>query len=218
MSTYLAHEKTSLKRELAKTGFDLICRSHIALEPLTFSFPTTNWVFFSSPKAIHVLASNSENLMQLHSKKIGVLGAKTEKVLEQYGLKAEFVGGDAETKEVGKHFAKCLSSKDRVTFFIGNRSLKQVQQGLDPKQYEELICYQTKLISTRNNSKFTFIHVSSPSQAVAVQQTLSLNSESQIIAQGKSTENELVRMGFKAIFPQDFSDASLLNLISKILV
>ena len=168
-----------------RNNHTLIQEPYISTETVSSSkIPHTDWIFFTSPKGVkHYLENNS-----IIANKIAAIGEGTAKALNNLGQNPEFIGSSTDTLNVARDFKNRIGTES-VLFPIGTKSLKRVQNELDPSQVKEVIVYQTEVQTKDITEDLDIIICSSPSNAEGLK--LSGIAQIPMIAFGKTTEDYL---------------------------
>jgi len=148
-----------------------------------------DWVFFSSPKSVYSVL----NQVQLPATlKVATLGRGTKKILEQYGVKPDFVGRDSDTSIVARTFLKELKS-ERVWLPKSSRSLNRIEGELPESQVVAQVTYQTTPISSQLRENHDIVVFTSPSNVEGYLLENRLSSKQHIIAIGETTASYITQ-------------------------
>lgn len=177
------------------------------------NIPEADWLFFQSPKAAKLLPLIKDYQKRLNGYKIAALGPSTEYALKQVGLSVIFTGKGISTQKDILSFLNVLADNEKVCVLKGNKSLNRVSEIIPKDQVVEHVFYKNNELKINALQDFTVKHYSSPSQAEAYLKNIIPQKESQIIAMGKSTAEYLNKRGYKSIFPNDYTNQSLLTEI-----
>lgn len=175
--------------------------------------PKTDWVFFSSPSGVqHFLKHYS-----LENVKTAALSIGTEKTLVDAGIKVGFSGRSGlSTREIGFSFKQVLKGQS-VLFPIGDRSLKSVQQTLNPEQVHNTIVYSTTVKTHPIPREINAIIVTSPSNAEGLIAS-GVSGEQDFIAYGKATREYLEQnlIGANILTLSEFTEAAIIQQLEQL--
>ena len=120
-----------LIRNLINFGFEVDAFSPITFESIEIRHvPFADWVFFSSPRAVHFFYSQ-DSMLAIQTK-VAAMGSGTLNALKEYGIQPEFVGNDEDPSIVGAQFLELAKNKT-VIFPCAENSLRSVQMQLENK-------------------------------------------------------------------------------------
>ncbi len=154
-------QESILARFCADKGIELIGESFIRTDVIPdIQFPKTDWIFFSSPRAVLLFFE----YYSVEDQKIAVLGEGTADALSKYGRQAQFVGEtNMEPSTIGKTFAAKIAQKEKVLFPISQISRRSVSSQLQNENKAEVVFYETHLDEKEIDSNFDCIIFTSPS-------------------------------------------------------
>lgn len=184
-----------LMTTLRSHDLEVNAKEMIELKSVAFdkNIPLTDWIFFSSSRAVQYFFSQDP---KLQSQKLAALGTGTAEALKKFG-RVEYVGRSIEVKETAKEFAALIGAQT-VLFPVAADSLRSIQQSIPSGQVQNVICYKT--IEAPFVVGFPDILVfSSPSNVRAFFQLNQLHHDQHIIAFGESTKHTLVEHGIEKI-------------------
>jgi hydroxymethylbilane synthase len=153
-----------LSNTMKAHGYHLNGHSLIEIKPLKFTnLIQADWIFFTSKNGVKHFFGQVENLG--FSPKIGVAGKGTEKVLNEFGFQADFVGDGSDMNLVGKEFAKLVDGKS-ILFPQAADSLQTIQKHLSfSSRAINLLVYQTTRKKDVTIPDSDIVVVTSPSNA-----------------------------------------------------
>ena len=174
---------------------------------LDLLIPTTDWVFFSSPKGAKSYLEN----YTIKAKKIAVFGKGTLRELHKFNLSAHFVGKVNQTpKEIAIDFKQLIGSTATVFFPIGQLSKKSIQNEINSAQITNLITYKTVYLSKKLDTEFDVILFTSPSNFNGYKLQHKLNGKTKLIALGKTTAAAINKFS-KCIVLKEPNEASFIE-------
>ncbi len=167
-------------------------QSLIEIEPvLDLEIPETEWIFFSSPKG----AISYLNHHPLKAKSIAVFGEGTLKALKKFNVTANFIGNsEHDSITIGQKFNSVIGNNESVLFPISRLSKRNVIKGFANENYREIITYSTIKKPLTFNVNFDAILFTSPSNFKSFILLNKINSSTQIIAMGKTTESTIRKL------------------------
>jgi uroporphyrinogen-III synthase len=167
---------------------NLISKSLIFFEPIDFQVSESYEVlFFSSIRSAEFFLYKEK----IHtSKKIACVGRETALKLENLGLHIDFVGTNSGTpSEVAFEFKNWLGN-GRVLIPHSSESLHTITEYLSQNQFILIEVYKTKLKSLKVPPVDCYVFTS-PSNVRAFLSVNELAKMKNVVAWGRSTENEL---------------------------
>lgn len=204
-----------LKAACERNKIELVAESLIDFEMLPAQIPDiSEIVFFTSPRSVIFF------FKQAHSEYLHVsfacMGKGTEKSLNQFGHKAEFVGlNSSDPEKTFKEFSD-WAGKRTITVPHAKDSLFTILKFVDPSLINFIPVYQTKCVLKDIISSDVYIFTS-PSNVNSFFKTNKLHPSSKIIAWGTSTQSQLHTMGIQVNFTLEYGNESeiirFLNLI-----
>jgi uroporphyrinogen-III synthase len=155
---------------------------------IDLKIPTTDWIFFSSPKGARSYLAQYTIL----ANKIAALGTGTASVLKEAGLNPDFIGESTDEPEIiGRKFNDLLHDNSTVFFPLGNRSKRSVVNEINSQKVQERITYKTLDQQHSLTEKHDVILFTSPSNYHSFIQSNKIAAHTQIIAMGKTTERAI---------------------------
>ncbi len=215
---FISSEKTKysyLKRILNYHEAILIDESMIEISGLEMKdkdFSSIDSVFFSSKNAVQHFFEQKPKLNA--NVFIGAFGLATEKALNEWNLKANYVGKHSDSEIIAEEFRNAIVG-DRILFPQAADSLKIIENNLKPYfKVIELPIYQTKAKPNIQPIEADTYVFTSPSNVNAYLSEHKINSNASIIAIGKSTAYALTNQKIKVNFIADQPDEiTLVDLI-----
>jgi hydroxymethylbilane synthase len=206
-------ENSFFKNILEGNGYKVSGISFIETKRINITnVPQTDWIFFASSNAVsHFFEQNFE----LKSKiKFGVIGKSTEQELKKHNRNAAFVGSIADTKVVGKKFAKTVGN-ETVLFPQAKGGLRTIQQQFeDASKLTDLVVYETVKKENVNLPNAEILVFTSPSNVESFFEKGKINAKQKVIAIGKSTEKKLKDLGVEnCLFPASFDEVGLAEAV-----
>ncbi|NOQ75902.1 MAG: hypothetical protein GQ574_28105 [Crocinitomix sp.] len=155
---------------------------------LNVAIPVSDWIFLSSPQgAQHYLKH-----YVIKAKNIAALGQGTAAVLKKTRLQVAFIGEPTDDPVIiGQKFNALINSNSTVFFPLGNRSKRSVIDQIHSDQVIEQITYKTSDQQQVLSEKFDTILFTSPSNFHSFIQSNVIDSNTCIIAMGKTTEKAI---------------------------
>lgn len=155
---------------------------------LDVSIPSTDWIFFSSPKGAQSYLAH----YFIVSEKIAAIGEGTASVLQESGYDVHFIGeSDDDPSIIGQKFNQRIKANSTVFFPLGNRSKRSVTSEVNPLQVKECITYKTIDRQQKLIENFDAILFTSPSNFHSFIQSNDIDSNTCVIAIGKTTEKAI---------------------------
>ena len=206
-------EDSFFKNVLEGNGYMLHGISFIETKIVKFTeTPPSDWIFFASANAVDFFFEQNPTLKS--KTKFGVIGKSTEQALKKYNKNAAFVGSVADTKVVGKKFAKTVGT-ETVLFPQAKGGLRTIQQQFEnPEKLTDLVVYQT--VKKQNNvfPKAEVIVFTSPSNVESFFEKEKISEMQKVIAMGKSTEKKLSEFGVSnCMLPVSFDEVGLAEAV-----
>lgn len=207
------NDDSYFKNVLSGNGYHVKGISFIETKQVDISnLPQTDWVFFASSNAVkHFFEQNPD----LKSKtKFGVVGKSTEQELKKYNKNAAFVGSVADTKVVGKKFAKTVGD-ETVLFPQAKGGLRTIQQQFENQnKLADLIVYETVKKQNENIPQTDILVFTSPSNVESFFEKGKVVEKQKVIAIGKSTEKKLNELGIhECMLPSSFDEVGLVEAV-----
>ncbi len=197
---------------LSANGFSVIGHSLIDFEKISFSyFPQTDWIFFSSKRAVLYFFGQKPDVT---NQKIGCIGKATADEIRRFGKRAEFIGTSTDTRLTGKQFASRVGS-GTVLFPMAKGSLRSVQNGfVKAGQAIDLPVYETVEHADIEIPDTDIIVFTSPSNVQAYANKKTISKSHKLIAYGDATASALRKMGFTQCITADaFDDTALARAV-----
>ena len=172
----------------------------------------TDWIFFASSNAVdHFFEQNPELKPKT---KFGVIGKSTEQTLKKHNRNAAFVGSVADTKAVGKKFAKA-AGEETVLFPQAKGGLRTIQQQFeDQSKLTDLAVYETTKKENAKMPDAEIIVFTSPSNVQSFFEKGKIIPTQKVIAIGKSTEKKLQEYGVEnPLLPASFDEVGLAEAV-----
>ena len=201
-----------LKQVLEHNGFTYTCRSLIFMSAVPFlNVPDTDWIFFSSKHSVNYFF---EQKPTLKDQKFGCVGKATADALRKYGKRAEFIGGTANTKMIGKQFAGKVG-EGKVLFPQAKGSMRSVQQQFVKRsQVVDLVVYETIKKNTGVQPEADILVFTSPSNVEAWFENYTIRKNQKIVAMGDATAHALKdRKIYAHAMPDAFDDSGLARAV-----
>lgn len=207
------NENSFFKNVLEGNGYTVEGVSFIETKKVEVkNMPQTDWIFFASSNAVdHFFSQNPE----LKAKtKFGVIGKSTEQQLKKYDRNAAFVGSVADTKAVGKKFAKTVG-EETVLFPQAKGGLRTIQQQFeDGSKLTDLVVYETVKKENPKMPKAEILVFTSPSNVESFFEKSKIMENQKVVAIGKSTEKKLEEHGVKnCLLPASFDEVGLAEAV-----
>lgn len=207
-------EENSPLHDLSKVpGITLTAESLIKIEKVPFSFtPPTKWIFFSSKNAIRYFFDQKPELAA--DTKFAVIGAASAEYLEQYQLKASFIGQGVDLKKIALDFREVLGN-DSILFPQAMDSLQTIQKQLAfSNTTYNIYTYKTSLRNDFILPLSDILVFTSPSNARAYFSKYRATQAQRFVAMGASTRYTLFENGIRdIIMPKTFTETGLKEAI-----
>ena len=170
--------------------YQLVGHSLIEIKPLKFTnLLPADWLFFTSKNGVRHFFGQLTNLG--FSPKIGVAGRGTEKVLNEFGYQADFVGEGSDMNAVGKEFAELADGKS-ILFPQAADSLQTIQKHLSfSSRAINLLVYQTTRKKDVQIPDSDIVVITSPSNADVYFGREKFPEYKHLIAIGESTAHRI---------------------------
>ncbi|MBX7182198.1 MAG: hydroxymethylbilane synthase [Bacteroidia bacterium] len=170
--------------------YQLVGHSLIEIKPLKFTnLLPADWLFFTSKNGVRHFFGQLTNLG--FSPKIGVAGRGTEKVLNEFGYQADFVGEGSDMNAVGKEFAALADGKS-ILFPQAADSLQTIQKHLSfSSRAINLLVYQTTRKKDVQIPDSDIVVITSPSNADVYFGREKFPEYKHLIAIGESTAHRI---------------------------
>lgn len=165
-------------------------------------------VFFGSKNAVHYFLKQKPDLL---GAKIAAVGESTARTLEEYGIKASFIGKGSDIPTIGREFRSWCNGQ-RVLFPQSDLSLQSISILFPEDQKEDVVVYKT-IIETHSVPESDVYVFTSPSNIDGFLLSNSLPKGSTVIAWGNSTKRALREKGIQAV---QISDPTVGSLIEKL--
>jgi hydroxymethylbilane synthase len=189
-------------------GFTISGHSLIDFEKIPLKdFPKTDWIFFSSKRAVIYFFGQKPKITD---QKIGCIGKSTADEIRKFGTHAEFIGTSADTRLTGKQFASRVGD-GTVLFPMAKGSLRSIQNGfVKAGQVIDLPIYET---IEHNEFEIPYAEIlvfTSPSNVQSYIKKNSIDKKQKLIALGDATGSALRKLGFTQYITADaFDDTAL---------
>ncbi len=197
---------------LTANGFTVSGHSLIDFEKIPFEyFPKTDWLFFSSKRAVLYFFGQKP---KIEGQKIGCIGKSTADEIRKFGMRAEFIGTSTDTRLTGKQFASRVGS-GTVLFPMAKGSLRSVQNGfVKPGQAIDLPVYETIEHTDIKIPDADILVFTSPSNIQSYTKQKPINKNQKLIALGDATGSALRKLGFTQYITADaFDDTALARAV-----
>jgi hydroxymethylbilane synthase len=198
-----------LIRNLKNYGFEVEAFSPITFEVIEIRhIPFADWVFFSSPRAVHYFYSQ-EGMLAAQTK-VAALGSGTLAALKQYGIQPEFVGNDEDPSLVGEKFLELTKNKT-IIFPGAENSLRSVQMQLENKAtVYDIPVYRTLEKENNQTINADIWVLTSPSSVNALKSQIK-QSKGVFVAMGQSTAIALKQIGIMDVHIAPFTSMQALS-------
>lgn len=227
-----AHEFNQM---IEKYSGNVLSAPLIKINPIKFK--TINpleyeWLFFTSANGVDCFMSQMDNYDFLKKIRIAAVGHKTEKSLEKYNVKADFIPTVYNAQEMSKEFLNKYPSATRLLLIRGNLSRNVLPDYFNRKKvdFEKIVVYETvvnKAIKSKLNYIFEtedidYITFMSPSTIESFLDMLDskyheIALETKVVCIGTTTEKIAFKHGFKDVYrPNHFTADHMLEKIAEI--
>lgn len=172
--------------------------------------PAADWIFFSSKNGVkHFLAQTTI----APGTKLAAVGKGTSDELRKHNLRADFIGGTADTRIIAKQFG-ALCGRATVLFPQAKGSMKTVQQQLPTAKVIDLIVYETLSRPANDIPACDVMVFTSPSNVEAFFQSNKISKTQRVVAMGHATGSALKEKGIVSfVTPGSFDDAGLVRAV-----
>lgn len=197
---------SSFRKELTGSGMEIIGQSLIQFSPTLFnSISVIDWIFFYSKNGVKFFLETFTTNRFLHilseeniSLKWAAMGEGTAEALLSYKIQPDFIG-NGQPKATAQAFGK-IAKGQKVLFPRAKNSKQSIQQLL-AKQIKQvdLVVYENEV---KSNLAIPFCEIlvfTSPLNAQAYFQKYPINPKQKVIAIGKTTHKELLKIGLKDV-------------------
>ena len=211
-----------LKKIAQRLQWAIIDTPFIQTRPLNISkIPNSDWIFFNSKNAVKYFLENSSiNKEILKNKKIGCIGISTAQFLDQYNIRADFIGQSTDIKKIGLEFLK-VGQQQSVLFPCSNISNKSIGKIIESHcNVIYFPIYETIEIQEKLDETFDIIVFTSPSNVRSFFKKNTIHEKTKIIAMGESTKNELLQHSISPsliTMPIAFDDFAIAGTIIEII-
>ncbi|WP_152654768.1 uroporphyrinogen-III synthase [Oceanobacillus sp. CFH 90083] len=186
------------------------------------------WVFITSANGVQAFFQ----LLQQHHKKLpqglqfGIVGKKTEEVLEAYGYTASFVPSSFDALTMAEEFTSFHTTDKPVLLIRGNLSRQILPEKLREAQipyetlevYETIYCTESKQELNNVLSTIDYITFTSPSTIDAfVTLAEYIPDKAMYICIGKTTSERAKELGIPNLYTSDpYTTDAMLHLITEL--
>jgi hydroxymethylbilane synthase len=205
-------EKDYLKRALTNLNFKLEAKSLIEFKQIAIrEIPKTDWIFFSSKHAVKFFFNQKP---KIEGVKIGCVGKSTAQELRAFGLRAQFIGQNTDTKLIGKQFAS-IAGSSKVLFPIAKESMQTAQnQILKKENVFNMPIYWTVKHGIEVDTTTEILVLTSPSNVDAFFEKNTWQPHYKVVAMGDATALALAKKKVKdVVTPISFDDLGLFQAI-----
>lgn len=172
--------------------------------------PAADWIFFSSKNGVkHFLAQAKIE----PGTKLAAVGKGTSEELRKHNLRADFIGGTADTRIIAKQFG-AMAGRSTVLFPQAKGSMKTVQQQLPTVKVIDLVVYETLSRPAKDIPACDVLVFTSPSNVEAFFATNRIEKTQRVVAMGHATGSALKEKGIVSfVTPGTFDDAGLVRAV-----
>lgn len=172
--------------------------------------PPADWIFFSSKNGVkHFLAQAKIEPGQ----KLAAVGKGTSDELRKHNLRADFIGGTADTRIIAKQFG-AVAGRSTVLFPQAKGSMKTVQQQLPTAKVIDLTVYETLTRPAKDIPACDVMVFTSPSNVEAFFASNKISKTQKVVAMGHATGSTLKEKGIVSfVTPGTFDDAGLVRAV-----
>lgn len=172
--------------------------------------PQADWIFFSSKNGVkHFLAQTKIEPGQ----KLAAVGKGTSDELRKHNLRADFIGGTADTRIIAKQFG-AIAGRSIVLFPQAKGSMKTVQQQLPLAKVIDLTVYETLSRPAKDIPACDVMVFTSPSNVEAFFASNKISKTQKVVAMGHATGSTLKEKGIVSfVTPGTFDDAGLVRVV-----
>jgi hydroxymethylbilane synthase len=172
--------------------------------------PKADWIFFSSKNGVkHFLAQAKVE----PGTKLAAVGKGTSDELRKHNLRADFIGGTADTRVIAKQFG-ALAGRSTVLFPQARGSMKTVQQQIPMAKVIDLTVYETLTRPANDVPMCDVMVFTSPSNVEAFFSANALAKTQRVVAMGHATGSALKEQGIVSfVTPGTFDDAGLVRAV-----
>jgi uroporphyrinogen-III synthase len=183
--TRFVAEEGHFRNVLVGNGFTVSGFPLIETRLINFSdLPACDWVFFSSKNAVKYFFRQKPRLT---GQRFGCIGKATAEALRAEGVRAEFIGSQADTRMTGKQFA-ALAGASKVLFPQAKGSMRSVQsQFVRKEQVIDFPVYETIRRDEQAVPAADILVFTSPSNVDAFFDKNKLSSGQLVVAMGDAT-------------------------------
>lgn len=172
--------------------------------------PQADWIFFSSKHGVrHFLGQTKVEPGQ----KLAAVGKGTSDELRKFNLRADFIGGTADTRIIAKQFG-AVCGRSTVLFPQAKGSMKTVQQQLPSAKVIDLTVYETISRPANDIPACDVMVFTSPSNVEAFFTSNTISKAQKVVAMGHATGSTLKEKGIVSfVTPGSFDDAGLVRAV-----
>ncbi len=190
-------EPTSpFRRQLEAAGHTVTARSLVRFRALPFHVDQpVDWVFFSSPRAVHFFLEGSVPAPGIS---LAALGPGTARELADHGRRADFVGNGDPQATASAFLA--VAAGERVLFPRARSSRRSVQQWLGTQIVSrEVVVYDNRPSTDVPQNTFRVLVFTSPLNAQAFFAVRTLQPDQLVVAIGNTTARALQQLGLENV-------------------
>jgi uroporphyrinogen-III synthase len=172
--------------------------------------PKTDWIFFSSKNGVkHFLAQTTVE----PGVKLAAVGKGTSEELRKHNLRADFIGGTADTRVIAKQFG-AVAGRGSVLFPQAKGSMRTVQEQIPAVKVINLTVYETITRPADDIPACDVMVFTSPSNVEAFFEKNTLSKNQKVVAMGHATGSTLKEKGIVSfVTPSSFDDAGLVRAV-----
>lgn len=199
-------------------GLVLHAQSLLEFTPVQFSqLPTSDWLFFYSPKGVRFFFRQLANLGKKVTTPIATIGLGTLNALKEFGKSADFAG-NGHPEQVAEAFAHLAQGK-RVLFIRAQHSRKSVQTLIaDRVESLDLVVYANMTKTAFTIPPTDYLVFTSPLNVKAYAEKYSFANAKAIIAIGATTARALSQVGAaEVIVAKQPSENALVYALKEVL-
>ncbi len=204
-------ESNQIIKSLSETGWNVIARSLIRIQPLDFSIDSEDfqWLFLSSTNGADILFKSYTPNKDV---KIGAAGNATAKAVRKHGFEPTFIGQTGDMMAVGRELASKVKSKT-ILFAGAECGSTKIRLSIPEDQIRVISIYRTLLEENLSVPETDAVFLTSPSNAESYLNSTSLKGKT-VIAIGQTTAEFLREKGLaKILVPQSPKEEDILKLL-----
>jgi len=190
-------DKSVFRDQLQETGIEVIGVSLLRFEAVPFtSYPTTDWIFFYSRKAVHFFINQIDRLP--HLIKIAAYGSGTAAALSKENVTVDFIGSGS-GKDTSLSFLAI--AKNKSVLFPQARHSRRTIEHLAGNQIDAfpLVVYDNRKREDILEQQAGILVFTSPLNVMAYFENYTLNEQQRVVVIGSATAGAVRAFGIEEL-------------------